>query len=84
MLADNFTKYLNINLGIDFNVNSNFDNDFLDSQLSMANSSDINICCIKGVGHKSQSKQSNKNYLCTSSEILADTFSKIKKLELKT
>ena len=30
MLADNFTKYLNINLGIDFNVNSNFNNDFLD------------------------------------------------------
>ena len=29
MLADNFTKYLNINLGIDFNVNNNF-NDFLD------------------------------------------------------
>ena len=28
MLADNFTKYLNINLGIDFNVNSNFNNDF--------------------------------------------------------
>ena len=30
MLADNFTKYLNINLGIDFNVNNNFNNDFLD------------------------------------------------------
>ena len=30
MLADNFTKYLNINLSIDFNVNSNFNNDFLD------------------------------------------------------
>ena len=30
MLADNFTKYLNINGGIDFNVNSNFNNDFLD------------------------------------------------------
>ena len=30
MLADNFTKYLNINLGIDFNVNSNFSNEFLD------------------------------------------------------
>ena len=30
MLADNFRKYLNINLGIDFNVNSNFNNDFLD------------------------------------------------------
>ena len=29
ILADNFTKYLNINLGIDFNVNNNF-NDFLD------------------------------------------------------
>ena len=29
MLADNFTKYLNINLGTDFNVNNNF-NDFLD------------------------------------------------------
>ena len=27
---DNFTKYLNINLGIDFNVNNNFNNDFLD------------------------------------------------------
>ena len=24
MLADNFTKYLNINLGTDFNVNNNF------------------------------------------------------------
>ena len=30
MLADNFTKYLNINLGIDFNVNNNFNNDFLE------------------------------------------------------
>ena len=30
MLADNFTKYLNINLGTDFNVNNNFNNDFLD------------------------------------------------------
>ena len=30
MLADNFTKYLNINLGIDINVNSNFNNEFLD------------------------------------------------------
>ena len=29
MLADNFTKYLNINLGIHFNVNSNFNNVFL-------------------------------------------------------
>ena len=33
MLDDNFTKYLNMNLGIDFNVN-NFNNDFLDRQLS--------------------------------------------------
>ena len=30
MLADNFTKYFNINLGINFNVNSNFNNGFLD------------------------------------------------------
>ena len=30
MVADNFTKYLNINLGIYFNVNSNFNNGFLD------------------------------------------------------
>ena len=30
MLDDNFTKYLNFNLGIDFNVNSNFNNDLLD------------------------------------------------------
>ena len=30
MLSDNFTEYLTINLGIDFNVNSNFDNDLLD------------------------------------------------------
>ena len=30
MLDDNFTKYLNMNLGIDFNVNNNFNNDFLD------------------------------------------------------
>ena len=30
MLADNFTKYLDINLGINFNVNSNFNSDFLD------------------------------------------------------
>ena len=30
MLADNFTKYLNINLGIYINVNSNFNNEFLD------------------------------------------------------
>ena len=30
MLADNFMKYLDINLGIDFNVNSNFNSDFLD------------------------------------------------------
>ena len=30
--ADNFTKYLNINLSIDFNVNSNFNNNFLDWQ----------------------------------------------------
>ena len=30
MLADNFTKYLNINLGRDFNVNNNFNNAFLD------------------------------------------------------
>ena len=30
MLADNFTKYLNINIGVDFNVNNNFNNDFLD------------------------------------------------------
>ena len=71
----------NINLGIDFNVNNNFNNDFLDWQLSRAKPSNINIC-IKDVGHKSQSKQNNKNYLGTSSEILADSFSKIKKLEL--
>ena len=30
MLTDNLSKCLNINLGIDFNVNSNFNNDFLD------------------------------------------------------
>ena len=30
MLSENFTKYLNINLTTDFNVNSNFNNDFLD------------------------------------------------------
>ena len=30
MLADNFMKYLSINLAIDFNVNNNFNNDFLD------------------------------------------------------
>ena len=30
MLDDNFTKYLNMNLGIGFNVNNNFNNDFLD------------------------------------------------------
>ena len=30
MVADNFTKYLNINLGMYFNVNSNFNNGFLD------------------------------------------------------
>ena len=60
MLAHNFTKYLNINLSIDFNVNSNFNNDFLDWQLSRTKSSDINIC-IKDVDHKSQSQQSNKN-----------------------
>ena len=30
MLADNFTKYVNINIGVDFNVNNNFNNDFLD------------------------------------------------------
>ena len=30
MLADNFTKHLNINLSTDFKVNSNFNNDFLD------------------------------------------------------
>ena len=30
MLAGNFMKCLNINLDIDFNVNSNFNNDFLD------------------------------------------------------
>ena len=29
MLADNFTKYLNINLGIDVSANSSFNNDFL-------------------------------------------------------
>ena len=29
MLADNFTKYLNVNLRIDYNVNNNFNNDFL-------------------------------------------------------
>ena len=55
MLSDNLTEYLNINLGIDFNVNSNFDNDFLDWQLIRAKFSDINIC-IKDVGQKSQSK----------------------------
>ena len=42
---------------------------FLDWQLGRAKSSDINIC-IKDVGHKSQSKQSNKSDLCRSSEIL--------------
>ena len=30
MLADNFTKYLDTNLDIDFNVNNNFNNHFLD------------------------------------------------------
>ena len=30
MLADNFMKYLNINLSPGFKVNSNFNNDFLD------------------------------------------------------
>ena len=30
MLADNFTEYLNINMDIDFNPNSNFNKDFLD------------------------------------------------------
>ena len=82
MLADNFTKYLNINLGIDFNVNSNFSNDFLDWQISRAKSSDINICIID-VGHKSQSKQSNRNHLCSSSEILAGSFSNIKKASIE-
>ena len=53
MLADNFTKYLNTNLGIVFNVNSNFNSDFLSWQLRrVVKSSDINIC-IKDVGHKS-------------------------------
>ena len=60
MLADNFTKYLNINLRIDYNVNNNFNNDFLNSQLSRAKPSNINIF-IKDVGHNSQSKQNNKN-----------------------
>ena len=32
MLADNFTKYLSIDLAIDFNVNSIFNNDLLDLQ----------------------------------------------------
>ena len=71
----------NINLGIDFNVNNNFNNDFLDWQLSRAKPSSINIF-IKDVGHKLQPKQNNKNYLGASSEIVADSFSKIKKLEL--
>ena len=39
--------------------------------------------CIKDVGHKSQSKQSNKNNLCASSEILADSFSKIRKARIE-
>ena len=81
MLTDNFTKYLNINLGIDFNVNNNFNNDFLEWQLSRGKPSNIDIC-INDVGRKWQSKQNNKNYLGTSSVILADSFSKIKKLEL--
>ena len=76
MLADNFRKYLNINLGIDFNVNSNFNNDFLAWQ------SNVNIC-IKDVGHKSQSKQTNKNDWCTSSEILADSFSNIEETRIE-
>ena len=82
VLADNCTKHLNINLGIDFNVNRNFNNDFLDWQLSRAEFSDIDTC-IKDVGHKSQSKKSNKNDLCTSSEILADSFSNIKKARIE-
>ena len=81
MLADNFTEYLNINMGIDFNPNSNFNKDFLDWQLSRAKSSDIKRC-IKDVGHKSQSKQS-KNDLCAGSGILADSFSKIKKARIE-
>ena len=44
MLADNFTKFLNINLGIDFNVNNNFSNELLDWQLSRAKPSNIKIC----------------------------------------
>ena len=32
MLADNFTKYVSINLAMDFNVNSIFNNDLLDLQ----------------------------------------------------
>ena len=41
----------------------------------------MNIC-IKDVGHKSQSKQ-NKNYWGTSSELLADSFSKFKESRIK-
>ena len=30
ILADNFTKYFNINIEIDFNTNSNLNNNYLD------------------------------------------------------
>ena len=81
MLTDNFAKQLNINLGIGFKVNRNFNNEHLDRQLSRAKSLNINIC-IKDVGHKSQPKQNNKNEFDTSYEILTDSFCKTKKLEL--
>ena len=45
-------------------------------------SSDINIC-IKDIGQKSEFKQSNKNDLCASSEILADSFPKIKRARIE-
>ena len=34
ILAGNLMKYLNINLGIDFTVNSNLNKDYLERQLS--------------------------------------------------
>ena len=36
ILAGNLMKYLNINLGIDFTVNSNLNKDYLEWQLSRA------------------------------------------------
>ena len=78
MLAGSFTKYNNTNPGIDSNVNSNLNNDYLDCQLSRAKSSNI-IICIEDV--KSQSILSNKG-ACALKYFQA-LFLRSKKLRLK-